>query len=40
MRLGDTIERHMMDGDVVLFNRFDKFIAYEAEIHHRAPYDG
>jgi hypothetical protein len=23
MRLGDTIERHMMDGDVVLFNRFD-----------------
>ncbi len=23
LRLGDTIERHMMDGDVVLFNRFD-----------------
>ena len=22
LRLGDTIERHMMDGDVVLFNRY------------------
>lgn len=21
IRLGDTIERHMMDGDIVLFNR-------------------
>jgi DNA-directed RNA polymerase III subunit RPC1 len=21
LRLGDTVERHMMDGDVVLFNR-------------------
>jgi hypothetical protein len=40
MRLIYTIERYMMDGDVVLFNRFDYLITYEAGVYDRALYDG
>ena len=43
IRLGDTIERHMMDGDVVLFNRQPSLhrisiMCHRAKIHNNRTF--